>query len=205
MGPSLDHMTELQKSIVSYYDNTWLEYRVLWINNKDRALHFGYYETFKESHSAALEKLNLVMAHKAAITADDLVLDAGCGQGGSALWLAKHIGASVTGITLVPHQMAVAVREAKKRALDDKAIFLVNDYCATQFPDQSFSVIWACESLCHAPSKNSFYTEAFRLLKPGVRIVVAEYIRHQRNLIPEDEAILNHWCSGNYIGHSRPF
>ncbi|MEP7323276.1 MAG: methyltransferase domain-containing protein [Saprospiraceae bacterium] len=189
-------MTDLQKRIVSYYDNTWLDYRVLWINKKDRALHFGYYDTFKESHSEALEKMNQVMAGEVDIKPSDMLLDAGCGQGGSALWLAKHIGCTVKGVTLVPHQAAVANREANERGLNDKAQFSVQDYANTNFEDESFSVIWACESLCHAPSKKSFYDEAFRLLKPGGRLIVAEYIRYRRDYPTKDEAILQDWCSG---------
>jgi tocopherol O-methyltransferase len=189
-------MTDLQKRIVSYYDNTWLDYRVLWINKKDRALHFGYYDTFKESHSEALEKMNLVMADRVDINSSDFVLDAGCGQGGSALWLAKNIGCHVKGVTLVPHQASVANREAKERQIEDRAEFYVKDYAETGLPDQSFSVIWACESLCHSPSKKTFYDEAFRLLKPGGRLIVAEYIRHRRDYNKEDEAILQDWCSG---------
>lgn len=74
-------MTDLQKSIISYYDNTWFDYRVLWLNKRDRAVHFGYYETFTETHSQALKKLNLILAQKVNIMAADHVLDAGCGQG----------------------------------------------------------------------------------------------------------------------------
>ena len=129
-------MTDLQKRIVSYYDNTWLDYRVLWINKKDRALHFGYYDTFKESHSEALEKMNQVMSGEVEINSSDIVLDAGCGQGGSALWLAKHIGCRVKGVTLVPHQAAVANREAKERQLKDKAQFFVQDYANTIFDER---------------------------------------------------------------------
>ena len=189
-------MTDLQKSIISYYDNTRFEYRVLWLNSKDRAVHFGYYDTFKETHSEALKKMNLVMAQKVAVDRKDHVLDAGCGQGGSAMWLAEHIGCSAFGVTLVPHQVEVATRVAKERKLEDKVKFFLKDYTDTGLPDQSFNVIWACESLCHCPEKKLFYKEAYRLLKPGGRLVIAEYIRHDRKNEPSDEGILQAWCSG---------
>lgn len=196
MELSTTGMTDLQKSIVAYYDNTWLDYRVLWINKKDRALHFGYYETFKETHSEALIKLNQQMAQRAGISGSDNVLDAGCGQGGSSLWLAANIGCQVVGVTLVPHQQEVASREAKVRKLESRAQFFVKDYLETDFEDRRFTVIWACESLCHAPSKKKFYQEAFRMLAPGGRLIIAEYIRHDRNNTPEDEAIMQNWLNG---------
>lgn len=189
-------MTDLQKSIISYYDNTWLDYRLLWMNKQDRAIHFGYYDTFTESHTEALEKLNATMAQKAGITSSDKILDAGCGQGGSSFWLAEHLGCQTVGITLVPHQVQKALKYVAERKLQNKCSFYLKDYTETGFEDSSFDKIWACESLCHADHKIKFYKEAFRLLKPGGKIVVAEYIRKGRNLKPEDEKLLNHWCNG---------
>ena len=192
----IQSMNELQKSIIEYYDNTWLDYRVLWLNKKDRAIHFGYYETFTENHSQALEKLNKVMADSAKIKSSDTILDAGCGQGGSSLWLAKNIGCNTIGVTLVPHQVQTANREAILRGLNHKSKFLQKDYTDTGLTSAGYDVVWACESLCHAQEKIKFYSEAYRLLKPGGRLVVAEYIRMSRNFDSRDEAILNHWCKG---------
>ncbi|MBK9735519.1 MAG: hypothetical protein IPO92_11330 [Saprospiraceae bacterium] len=44
--------------------------------------------------------------------------------------------------------------------------------------------------------KITFYQEAFRLLEPGGRLVMAEYVRHSRSLDISDESILNQWCNG---------
>ncbi|HNR07348.1 MAG TPA: methyltransferase domain-containing protein [Saprospiraceae bacterium] len=189
-------MTDLQRSIIRYYDATLLDYRAFWVGKRDLAFHFGYYDTSKESHRQSLENMNRVMAGKAGMDASDLVLDAGCGQGGSALWLATHIGCVIQGISLVPHQVEMANRVAKARGLENKARFYIQDYAKTGFPEESFTVIWACESLCHAPEKKAFYQEAFRLLKPGGRLVVAEYIRKGRNNAVQDENILQNWFSG---------
>ena len=186
----------LQDKIVSYYDQTWLEYRVLWINKSNRALHFGYFEDGIQNHDEALVNMNTILSNNINITSDDTVLDAGCGQGGSSMWLAENIGCDVVGITLVPHQVHKAKRDSKRRKIEHKTEFYVQDYCKTAFSDASFSVIWACESICHAPHKDEFYKEAFRLLKPGGRLIVAEYIRNSRNFEADKEKILNQWCSG---------
>lgn len=182
--------------VVDYYENTRFDYRVAWLSRDNPAIHFGYYDEKARFHKDALLRLNEIMAELASIQPGERVLDAGCGLGAGSLWLAAARGALVAGITPVPGQ----VREARKRAaeagLADKALFEEADYHRTAFPDRSFDVVWACESLCHSPRKSDFYQEAFRLLKPGGRLVIAEYIRQARPLAPPREGLLNQWLRG---------
>ncbi len=187
---------EYKKSIISYYDNTQLDYRFLWFRKNNRSVHFGYHDEDTLSHGDALNNLNRVMANKGDIKNGDIILDAGCGQGGSSIWLAKNFDVQVTGITLVPHQVKIAKKEAKKHQLNGRVQFFEKDYTKTSFKDESFSLIWACESMCHAEQKEDFYKEAFRLLKPGGRLVCADYFRTERPLKKEGEELLHAWLSG---------
>ncbi|MBC7886078.1 MAG: methyltransferase domain-containing protein [Saprospiraceae bacterium] len=193
---STSETSGLKNKIISYYDETWLEYRLIWINKQNRALHFGYFQDGIQNHNDALVNLNQVMADKVNIGPNDKVLDAGCGQGGSAMWMAEHIGCEVVGVTIVPHQVIQAKRESLQRKIEHKTSFEVKDYCHTGFADNSFSVVWACESICHAAQKADFYKEALRVLKPGGRLIVAEYIRNKRPFGIEEEKVLHQWCSG---------
>lgn len=188
--------SQYRESIVKYYDHTRLDYSILWFRKKNRSVHFGYYDDSVQSHAEALMNLNLVMAQKSGIQSGDTVLDAGCGQGGSSVWLAEHYPVQVTGVTIVPHQVEIANREARKRKLNDRLQFHEMDYCNTAFADESFSVVWACESMCHAENKADFYKEAYRLLKPGGRLICADYIRTARPLNPEGERLLHDWLDG---------
>jgi len=187
---------EYRKSIISYYDNTRLDYRVLWFSKKTRAVHFGYYDHEVKSHSEALLNLNKVMALKGGVKDGDIILDAGCGRGGSSLWLAENYKVHVTGITLVPHQVEKAQKAARKSQLDSRISFSEQDYSNTNFKDNTFSLIWACESMCHASEKLNFYKEAFRLLKPGGRLICADYFRAKRPLLPQGEKLLHDWLDG---------
>jgi SAM-dependent methyltransferase len=72
----------------------------------------------------------------------------------------------------------------------------VQDYTHTNFEDESFTLIWACESMCHAQEKINFYKEAYRLLKPGGRLICADYFRNKRPLAPEGEILLHDWLNG---------
>lgn len=187
---------EYKKSIISYYDATRLDYRILWFGKKNRSVHFGYYDHKVKTHSEALLNLNNVMARKCGVTDGDIILDAGCGQGGSAVWLAENFNVQVKGITLVPHQVKKAEKNAHKSGVADRISFSVQDYTRTNFEDESFSLIWACESMCHAQEKVNFYKEAYRLLKPGGRLICADYFRAERPLTEEGEKLLHSWLNG---------
>ncbi|MFN2494796.1 MAG: cyclopropane-fatty-acyl-phospholipid synthase family protein [Pseudonocardiaceae bacterium] len=137
-----------------------------------------------------------MLAGRVSIQPGERVLDAGCGVGGSSLWLAQQRGASVVGITPVASQVAMARRYAAARGLTGRVQFEQADYAATSFVDASFDVVWALESLCHAPSKAAFYREAARLLRPGGRVIVAEYVRTARPVDPTGERLLHEWLDG---------
>jgi cyclopropane fatty-acyl-phospholipid synthase-like methyltransferase len=183
-------------AIRAYYDETWWDYRFLWLNGRNQAIHFGYWDPETRTHDQSLVNMNRVLADRIGIAPGMRVLDAGCGIGGSALWLAETRGVQVVGITPVASQVARARAGARRRGLADRVSFEQQDYTATSFPEASFDVVWAVESACHAPDKRSLVREARRLLRPGGRLGMVEYLRTERPLAPRDEALLHSWLSG---------
>lgn len=183
------------KDIINYYDHTRSDYRVAWDDSPMPAVHFGYYITNTEKHVDALMNTNKVLADRVNIKPGEKVLDAGCGKGGSSFWLATHRDVETVGITPVFSQIEDCKAQAQILNLVDKTTFVQADYCNTPFEDQSFDVVWACESLCHAKDKSKFYKEAFRLLRPGGRIIIAEYVRNERPLKREEEDLLMSWLN----------
>ncbi len=182
--------------ICEYYEQTWLDYRFLWLSPSNYAIHFGYWDRSTRDHADALNRLNAVLATHIGVRPGAFILDAGCGVGGSSIWLAKKFGAVVTGITPVASQVHRAWRIAVDQGLTDRVRFAEEDYTRTTFPDASFDVVWAVESVCHAVDKAAFYREARRLLRPGGRLGVVEYMRTSRPLPEDGEALLQNWLSG---------
>jgi tocopherol O-methyltransferase len=184
------------ESIVQYYDHTRFDYWAVWHNQDNYAFHFGYYSPHVREHHHALTNSNKVLADIARVQPGDRVLDAGCGLGGSSFWLATHRRAEVVGITPVPHQITKARKIARSRSLDSLVQFYLADYTRMPVSSEFFDVVWALESLCHAPDKSAFYREAARVLRPGGRLIVAEYIRAARDLDRETEVLMSEWFDG---------
>lgn len=177
----------------AYYDATWWDYRAVWQNRDSLAVHFGFYDATVATHAESLVHTNRFLARLAAIRPGMHVLDAGCGMGGTALWLARHHRVRCIGITPVASQVAFAERQAQAQGLSEQVAFVEGDYCAMPFADASFDVVWACESVCHAEKKDAFYREAWRVLRPGGRLVMAEYMRTDRPLSQKAEELLHAW------------
>jgi ubiquinone/menaquinone biosynthesis C-methylase UbiE len=177
----------------AYYESTRFDYRAIWNRRRrDVAVHFGYYDERAARHADALDNMNRALAELAGIQSGERVLDAGCGLGSASFWLAEHRRAQVTGINIVASQIADCQKFAKKKAAQN-VVFLQADFCKMPFSENTFDVVWACESVCHAADKSAFYGEAFRVLKPGGRLVMAEYMRAARPASPEGERLLAAW------------
>jgi ubiquinone/menaquinone biosynthesis C-methylase UbiE len=125
-----------------------------------------------------------------------LILDAGCGIGGSAIWLAKKYGARVIGITLSDNQLRQAQQLAQQEQVADLTDFFIKDYLNTGFPDEAFDVVWAAESVCYAESKIDFLKEAFRILKNGGRLIIADGFLKRETKNKEEERWFNVFIKG---------
>ncbi|CAM9308229.1 unnamed protein product [Pylaiella littoralis] len=118
-------------------------------------------------------------------TSPKKVLDVGCGVGGTSRYLAKKLGpeTSVTGITLSPKQVERATQLAKEQGVPN-AKFQVTNALDMSFEDESFDLVWACESGEHMPDKGKYIEEMTRVLKPGGRLVVATWCQRDNSTTP---------------------
>lgn len=159
-------------------------------------IHLGYYT--KEEMEAGYKKKDFVKAKYDFV--DEMmklggidktlgenlkVLDVGCGVGGTSRYLAKQLGpkAQVSGITLSPNQVKRATELAEEQNVPN-ADFRVMNALEMEFPDNSFDVVWACESGEHMPDKEAYINEMMRVLKPGGKYVMATWCQRDDREAP---------------------
>ena len=170
---------ESEKRVSAYYKDAWSQYRLFWYSPASLALHMGFWEDGARSLTEALLQENKFLAETVGITRDDLVLDAGCGVGGSSIWIAKHIGAKVIGIANDQGLIDEARRNAEVNKVPDITTFELQNYNHTNFPSDTFDVVWAIESFDYALDKRALFEEVYRLLKSGGRLIVADFFQNR--------------------------
>lgn len=166
--------SNLYHRIQTFYDRS----STLWETQWGEHMHHGYYGPHgthrKDQARAQVDLIDELLAWGGVAQAS-AILDAGCGIGGSALYLADRFGAAVVGVTLSPAQANRATERAIAAGLSDRAQFQVADVLHTPFDDQRFDLIWSMESGEHYPDKQAFFEESYRLLKPGGCLLMATW------------------------------
>jgi ubiquinone/menaquinone biosynthesis C-methylase UbiE len=111
----------------------------------------------------------------------EAVLDVGCGTGTLALEAKRHVGQAgrVAGVDPSQEQIARAHAKAARRHLPiDFQIGVIEQL---PFPDQTFDVVFSTLMMHHLPAslKRQGLAEIARVLKPGGRLVIADFTRKQ--------------------------
>ena len=110
--------------------------------------------------------------------APQIILDVGCGHGGSTAILRDLFpAADMTGINLSAEQLW----ECRRRVPDIQ--FIQMDAAALDFEDDSFDTLFSIEAAFHFQTRKAFLAEAWRVLKPGGCILITDICLSNSNLL----------------------
>jgi ubiquinone/menaquinone biosynthesis C-methylase UbiE len=193
-------MVSYEEKVVRFYEQSKM--KEWWKANQTLAFHYGYYEKGFRSHDQAILHMNDVVWGMLGLdgTRPLQILDAGCGVGGTSIYLAtKYPMVTFTGISIAPSEIQFATELAAQNKVTENTQFLEDNFCDTKFPDGSFDGIIALESINYAQDTRDFFQEMYRVLKPGGRLVVLDGFRTQKRLSPMMQKAYRHWLSGRAI------
>ena len=145
----------------------------------------GYYDFVTNfmllGHAGMLRQMTV---DGALIQPGDSVLDVGCGTGEITLRAKTRAGSgSVYGIDPAPEMIEVARKKAARKNLDID--FRVGVIEALPFPDSSLDVVTSSLMMHHLPDdlKKRGLAEIYRVLKPGGRLLIADFMRPTGSLL----------------------
>jgi len=104
------------------------------------------------------------------------VLDLGCGRGRVAAYMAQFSGAQVMGLNIDPNQIDQARIFNEEHGLQNT--FIVQDFNNLPLPflDQSFDAFYQIQALSLCKDLPSLFREIFRVLKPGAKISLLDWV-----------------------------
>lgn len=126
------------------------------------------------------------------------VLDVGCGIGGTSRYLAKEKGCKVVGVTISGQQVKMARNLTAQEAgngesqaesaapikLNDGEVSFVEldaekmgDFFSKPPEKTAFDCVWISEAMSHLPDKALFFQNASLLLKPGGKLIIADWFK----------------------------
>jgi len=115
-----------------------------------------------------------VMVEMAHLTGDEIVLDAGCGAGHTALAFAPHVR-HVTALDLSAAMLGQVDKLAAERGLTNITT-RQGDVEQIPFPDASFDLIVSRYSAHHWPRPQDALAEFQRVLRPGGRLLLDDVV-----------------------------
>lgn len=190
---------DLRNRIREYYlTTTDASYLASW-SPQSLGVHFGVHEEGITTHEASLENTNRFLADALGVKPGMRCLDAGCGVGGTSIWIANHRGAEVTGINIAENQIEHARRFAQERGAAERTSFQVMDYAATSFDAGSFDIAWNLESLCHANDPRAVLAHLFGLVRPGGRYACLDFFRGHRGDSANVRALCDGWVLPSFM------
>lgn len=164
----------LNQRIGHFYDRS----TPIWLSTWGEHMHHGYYGAdgkAKKDHRQAQVDLVEEMLRWGQVQQVQRLLDAGCGVGGSARYLARRFGATALGMTL-SHVQAEQARQYTQRAgLQDSVLFQVRDMMTLQAADGPFDLVWSMESAEHIREKQQLFYLFYETLAPGGKFLMATW------------------------------
>jgi erythromycin 3''-O-methyltransferase len=172
--PQLDRNKAYEERIRKLYET--VSSRPLF-TKETHYMNMGYWKDGPQSLDDACEAMAEFMGDFGQFCREDRILDAGCGFGDQDIyWASHHTPREITGVNISRLQVEYAQRRIKELGLQDCITMHLGSATSLPFADGSFDKVVTLESAQHFGTREDFFREAHRVLRPGGQIYTADII-----------------------------
>ncbi|QTD45432.1 SAM-dependent methyltransferase [Ottowia testudinis] len=162
-------------------------------------LNWGLWDAATAGFDAAALNLVRHLGRLAGIDARTRLLDVGFGFGDQLLDWCRHADLHHgVGLNLCPEQTAIASQRLAAAGFAHRVQVRVGDAVALPFDDASFDAVTAVECAFHFRTRPAFFAQAARVLRPGGRLVLADFIGPPAS--PNRRQRLGQFIAGRFWG-----
>ena len=164
------YYTSLGDDVIDFMNEGYVDdSKPLWLN-------LGYWKEARTYPDACVAMVEL-LGTRGGLQPGDEVLDVGVGFAEQDFVLLDRFKVSrITGLDITPVHVDKGRERVAKRGLEKQIDIRLGSATAIEFPDASFDRVLALECAFHFDTRDQFVREAFRVLKPGGSISIADML-----------------------------
>ena len=173
-----DMVTSYYEVVTGLFHNKWSPH-----------FHEVFFQNSSESKQTAMKKTNKLFLQDSKLGPHDNAIDLGCGIGTFTCYVASEIGCDVTGINISKFQLQKAKKTARQKKLSNVKFQYIDIMNVSELHEK-FDAAFSIAVNCHLPDKGKAIHNIYKILKPGGRLVMSDWLQKQTVNSFEKELLL---------------